>query len=244
MDEGIRIVWYDLPEDGKEDYLKWLHNDYLPAVLARPGILWAAHYGIIKTDETIQRLSKFVGRPDDMDSLPIGSDYALLIGAGSPHVFFKPDFDTVDAENPVARDMFAKRIGTRTVVTTEQARVDGPEIRQRAPATTPGPFIQLGHFRVRTVEEEFDLSAWYADYRLPTIAAMPGAIAARKMVSVAGWAKHVVLYEFISAEAHHTNFMNHEILAFTDGEWTNRVVKYTTHAPGSPSIGERLWPKV
>ena len=72
---------------------------------------------------------------------------------------------------------------------------------------------------------------------------MPGAIAARKLVTVAGWVKHVVLYEFVSAEAHNTNFMKHENLAFTDGEWTNRVVKYTAHAPGSPSIGERIWPK-
>ncbi|MBT7770371.1 MAG: hypothetical protein HN705_10295 [Rhodospirillales bacterium] len=243
MDESIRIVWYDLPEDGKDEYLKWLHETYLPTVMARPGILWAAHYRIIKSDETIQKLSKFVGRSEDHDSVPAGSDYALLIGAGSPHVFFKPNFDDVDSEDPIAQKMFAKHIGRRTVVTTEQARVDGPEIRQRAPATTPGPLIQLGHFRVRSVEEEFDLSAWYADYRLPTIAAMQGAIAARKMVTVAGWAKHVVLYEFVSAEAHHTNFMNHEILAFTDGEWTNRVVKYTAHSPGSPSIGERLWPK-
>ena len=243
MDESIRIVWYDLPEDGKDEYLKWLHETYLPTVMARPGILWAAHYRIIKSDETIQKLSKCVGRSEDHDSVPAGSDYALLIGAGSPHVFFKPNFDDVDSEDPIAQKMFAKHIGRRPVVTTEQARVDGPEIRQRAPATTPGPFIQLGHFRVRSVEEEFDLSAWYADYRLPTIAAMQGAIAARKMVTVAGWAKHVVLYEFVSAEAHHTNFMNHEILAFTDGEWTNRVVKYTAHSPGSPSIGERLWPK-
>jgi hypothetical protein len=55
--------------------------------------------------------------------------------------------------------MFAKRIGTRTLVTTEQARVDGPEIRYRAPATTPGPFIQLAHFRGRSVKKEFNLSA-------------------------------------------------------------------------------------
>ncbi len=243
MDESIRIIWYDLPEVGKDEYLKWLHETYLPAVMARPGILWAAHYRIIKSDKTIQTLSKFVGRSEDYHSVPSGSDYALLIGAGSPHVFFKPNIDDVDLEDPVAQEMFAKRIGTRIVVTTEQARVDGPEIRQRAPATTPGAFIQLGHFRVRSVKEEFDLSAWYADYRLPTIAAMPGAVAARKMVTVAGWAKHVVLYEFVSAEAHHTNFMKHEILAFTDGEWTNRVVKYTAHSPGSPSIGERIWPK-
>ena len=28
MDEGIRIVWYDLPEDGKEDYLVYIPEKY------------------------------------------------------------------------------------------------------------------------------------------------------------------------------------------------------------------------
>lgn len=243
MDQGIRIVWYDLPKNKKDVYLNWLHGEYLPSVQARPGILWVAHYKIIKSDKNIQRLGEFVGRPGDADNLPTGSDYAILIGAGSPHEFFKPNIDDVDLQDPMTREMFSYRIGTRIVVTTEQARVDGPEIRRRLPNSTPGPFIQLGHFRVPSLEEEFDLGAWYANYRLPTIASMPGAIAARKLVTVAGWVKHVVLYEFVSAEAHNTNFMKHENLAFTDGEWTNRVVKYTAHAPGSPSIGERIWPK-
>ena len=243
MDQGIQITWYDLADDEQDDYLDWLHNNYLPEITARPGILWAAHFKIIKTDKTIQKLSKFVGRPDNIGDVPSGSEYALLVGAGSPHIFFASEFSNVDNKNLSTQQMFAKRVDARTVVTTEQARVNGPEINQRAPGATPGPFIQLGHFRVRSIEEEFDLNAWYAEYRLPAIAAMPGAIAARKLVTIAGWAKHVILYEFISAEAHHTNFMNHEVLAFEDGEWTNRVVKYTEHAPGSPSIGERLWPE-
>ena len=244
MDQGIRIVWYDLPENKKHEYLNWLHNEYLPSVQARKDILWVAHYKIIKTDKVIQRLSEFVGRPENSEDLPTGSDYVMLIGAESPNEFFKSKFDALEAQDPKTMEMFSHRIGARIAVTTEQARVNGPEIRQRLPDTKPGPFIQLGHFSVRSLEEEFDLSAWYAQYRLPTISTMPGAIAARKLVTVAGWVKHVVLYEFVSAEAHHTNFMDHEILAFTDGEWTNRVVKYTAHAPGSPSIGERIWPEL
>ena len=46
MDQGIRAVWYDLGEDDKDGYLDWLHSTYLPAVLQRPGIMWAAHYEI------------------------------------------------------------------------------------------------------------------------------------------------------------------------------------------------------
>lgn len=244
MDQGIRIVWYDLEEQNQDTYLDWLHNKYLPEVLARPGILWAAHYKIIKSDKTVTKLSGFVGRPDDFDDIPQGSEYALLIGAGSPHVFFQPNFDRLDEGTQETQEMLAYQQQRRKVVGVEQARVNGPAMDQRVPDSTPAPFIQLGHFRVRSVEEEFDLSEWYAAYRLPAIARMEGAIAARKLVTVSGWAKHVVLYEFVSEEAHHVNFMGHEILAFEDGEWTNRVVKYTAHAPGSPSIGARIWPAV
>ena len=243
MDQGIRIVWYDLPEDKKKDYMNWLHGEYLPSVQARSGILWVAHYEFIKTDKTHQRLSQFVGRPEGADDLPTGSDFAILIGAGSPHVFFKPIFDDLDARDSRTMEMFSHRIGIRTVITTEQARVDGPQIGQRSPSSTPGPIIQLGHFRVRSLEEEFDLSAWYANYRLPIIAQTPGAIAARKLVTVAGWVKHVILYEFVSTEAHHACLKAEANEAFTDGEWTNRVVKYTAHAPGSPSVGKRIWPE-
>ena len=244
MDQGIQIIWYDLPENKKFDYLNWLHSEHLPSILTQSDILWAAHYKIIKTDKTIQRLSKFVGRPEDSEDIPLGSDFVTLIGAVSPNVFFRSNFHSLGTQDPKIIEMFSHRIGTRVVVTTEQARVNGPEVLQRLPDTTPGPFIQLGHFRVRSLEEEFDLNTWYTEYRLPAIAKMPGAIAARKLVTVAGWVKHVVLYEFISAEARHTNFMDHEKLAFTDGEWTNKVVKYTAHAPGSPSIGERIWPNI
>lgn len=244
MDESIRIVWYDLGVSDVDGYLRWLHHTHIPDVVARPGIAWAAHYEIEQTHPMMQRLTAYVGRPTAAEHIPTGSQYAFLVGATSPHVFYMPGFNDLDSANDETNHMAALRIGTKTVVATEQARVNGPEYATRPPGTTPAPFIQLGHFRVGSVEEEHDLSGWYANYRLPTITTMRGAVAARKMVTVAGWAKHVILYEFVSREAHEEQFMGHESLAFSDGEWTNRVVTYTQHAPGSPSIAARLWPEV
>jgi hypothetical protein len=72
---------------------------------------------------------------------------------------------------------------------------------------------------------------------------MPGSIRTRKLACVAGWAKHAVLYEFTSLEARMENFEEpHEMLALDDREWTSRIVRYTIHAPGSPTVGRRLWP--
>ena len=46
MDQAIWATWYDLPEDlpdgGRDEYLDWLHGEYLPELQARPGIAWYA----------------------------------------------------------------------------------------------------------------------------------------------------------------------------------------------------------
>ncbi len=65
------------------------------------------------------------------------------------------------------------------------------------------------------------------------------------MVSVAGWAKYSVMYEFTSLQARMEGFeLPHEALALDEKNWTGRVVRYTQHTPGSPTVGERIWPPV
>jgi hypothetical protein len=44
MDKGLWISWYDLGEADTKGYLSWLHEHYLPGILKRTGIIWAAHY--------------------------------------------------------------------------------------------------------------------------------------------------------------------------------------------------------
>jgi hypothetical protein len=51
MARGIWATWYDLPEEGKPEYLSWLHTVHIPAMLARPGYLWAAHVQNIVTPD-------------------------------------------------------------------------------------------------------------------------------------------------------------------------------------------------
>lgn len=58
MDRGIWATWYDLPQEGKDEYLTWLHTAHIPAMLARPGYLWAAHVQNIMTPEREQNLNR------------------------------------------------------------------------------------------------------------------------------------------------------------------------------------------
>ena len=50
MDNGLWATWYNLDEEGKEDHISWLHNDYLPNILTHDGVVWAAHYVVDEQD--------------------------------------------------------------------------------------------------------------------------------------------------------------------------------------------------
>lgn len=243
MDHGIWATWYDLADSTRERFLGWLHGKYLPALQQMSGFAWAAHYRNDGGGEKMRTLgANILARPDE--DIGNGSQYVVLVGAPSPHTFFSPLALEIEKDTRF-RDMLALRQGVRSAVFSEEARVNGPAVGQRPQGGTPGPAIQMGSFRVRSIEEEFDLGCWYAQYRLPHMARMPGCIAARKLNCVAGWAKHAILYEFVSLEARLRDFEEpHEALAMDAKEWTGRVVRYTIHTPGSPVIGPRLWPPV
>jgi hypothetical protein len=243
MDHGIWATWYDLADDTRARFLDWLHGSYLPALQQRAGFAWVAHYRNDGGGQAMRQLGdNIIVRPQE--DIGDGSQYVVLVGAPSPHTFFKPLALEIEQE-PQHRDMLALRRGVRTAIFSEETRVNGPAIGQRVQGGTPAPAIQMGSFRVRGVEEEIDLGCWYAQYRLPHMAQMPGCIAARKLNCVAGWPKHAILYEFVSLEARMQNFEEpHESLAVDTKEWTGRVVRYTIHTPGSPVVGPRIWPPV
>lgn len=138
--------------------------------------------------------------------------------------------------SPADREMLDLRVAPRSQVLVEAERVDGPEVDSRAPGTTPGPVIQFGTFNIVGLESEEELSTWYSRSRLPLIGRMTGAIGARKMVSVTGWAKHAILYEFVSVEDAKKYFVDE------DKDWTHKIIKNQVHAPGSATFGQRIWP--
>ena len=54
-----------------------------------------------------------------------------------------------------------------------------------------------------------------------------------------------MLYEFTSLEARLEHFeRGHESKALDEKEWSGKLIRYTMHAPGSPTVGRRIWPPV
>ena len=91
MDLGIWAIWYDLPEQKEDEYLRWLHEIYIPGALARHGYLWAAHVRKLTPEERSQGVPPAFSIPHTDDpTIPTGNRYLLLFGAEHPHVFVDP----------------------------------------------------------------------------------------------------------------------------------------------------------
>jgi hypothetical protein len=60
-------------------------------------------------------------------------------------------------------------------------------------------------------------------------------VGARKLVSIAGWAKHAILYEFSSLKTAESNLSH-------PSDWTKRVIGDPIHAPHSHSRHMHLAP--
>ncbi len=242
VNSGIWITWYNLPESGREAYLSWVHGAYIPRVLARPGVLSAAHYA----SESKVPISGEQGRlrHTNDSAVPAGDRYILVFGGKNPYAFADPMPAMFHAGLPEQdRNMLAMRVGERSNVMTVEAQVHGPDAKQRNdPAFSP--CIQLGSFNSGSYVEEDELADWYAKWRLPCMEKLPGCVRVWKLVSVSGWAKHAVLYEFTSVEIRNAKFVDHESTNPEMEGWTDRVVRKLVHAPGSPNVARRIWPPV
>ncbi len=245
-DRGLWITWYNLPAQGRDAHLAWLHGTYIPMILKKPGVLWAAHY---KSDK-VPPASRL--RHTDDSSVPAGNDYILFFGGETAYAFSKgADAYLHQAPSRLHADlseadktMLSMRVGERVCIMTEVARRDGPEANRREGKLALSPCIQIGTFNAGSTEVEDELLTWYADWRSGALGKLPGCVGIRQLVSVSGWAKHGVLYEFLSREARDAHFPNLRKLYPAEGAWSDRAVPKLLHAPESPVVGSRLWPPV
>ena len=239
-DRALWITWYDLPEQDRDAWLEWAHSEYIPALLERSGFLHIAHYASIPRRE-MSHNRKRLERTTDRD-VPAGDRYILIVAAEHAHAFGDPTPGALHASLPAAmQEMLTKRVGVRENVMVEAARVSGPEEKIYPDGMKLAPCIQLGSFTCGWQNEE-ELLAWYTQWRMRAMQTLPGCIRTRRLASVAGWAKHAILYEFTSREMRDRYFPHHDADRPDMKDWSDRTVAYITHAPGSANVATRLWP--
>lgn len=244
-DRALWITWYDLPDGARATYLDWLHGNYIPAVLERAGYLWAAHYATVKKEKQGVKVPREQGvHHIDAAAVPAGEQYVLIFAAADTAAFGACAPGAINAALPAAeRKLLALRGGERMNIMVEAARVDGPERPRHAEGMQLAPCIQLGQFNCTPAYEE-EMMAWYTQWRMDAMSRLPGCIRTRKLASVAGWAKHAILYEFTSLAARNEHFSRHEAGRPDMVAWGDKIVNELTHAPGSPNLGQRIWPPI
>jgi hypothetical protein len=241
-DRGIWAIWHDLAAEHRSEYLDWFHRVHIPEKLSRPGYLWAAHYELGHGGTRFKKVVDSL-RHTTAPALGRGGGYLALFGGVDAHTFLNPSpAQLAKRQSAETRSMIGLRREVYACIFAEETRVDGPDVAKRGPGMTPGPVVQMGNFNVVNSDSEDDVGAWYAQYRLPFMAAMPGCIGARKLLASVGWGKHSILYEYVSLEAREQYFIPHEEEAHDARSWTAHIITQLRHAPCSPAVGRRLWP--
>ena len=242
MDRSYWITWYNLPTESREAYLAWAHGTYIPRMLKHKGMLWGAHYASLANIAPLGGGKGRVAKHATAADVPQGDAYITIFGAADPYVFADPGAEALHAQfgDDGAR-MLALREGMRSNIMVEEARIHGPEAQKPAPELLPGPCIQLGSFNSIDWRDEAEMARWYSQWRLPSLTGLPGVIRVRKLVSVAGWAKHACFYEFTSLAARNEHFVHYETSRPDMEQWSKDVVRKLIHATPLPIVAERTF---
>ena len=241
QDRGLWITWYDLPMEGRDAYFSWLHGTYLPDILKRSGYLWAAHYASQDLEGGAENAKRY--KHVDDPAVGKGYHYMLLIAATDAGVFGDPVPSVLHGALPEqAKKMLAMRSGERMNIFTETCRREGRALGAYKEGALGAPCIQVGSFDCDLKYEE-EMHAGYVLERLPKMCATPSCVRTRKLNSVAGWAKHGIVYEFASKEGFDRDYAP-AVANSPLGLNGYSVVPNLTHAPNGPNSALRIWPPV
>ena|SRR5579862_1026363 len=240
-DRGLWITWYDLPMKDRDAYMSWLHGTYLPELMKRPGYLWAGHYASQDLEGGADNATRY--KHIDDPKVGKGYHYMLLIGAADANVFGDPVPSVIHAALPEkGKKMLAMRLGERVNLFTEAGRQEGRAFAGYKEGMTGTPCVQVGSFDC-PMEFEEEMHAGYVLERLPKMCATPSCVRVRKLNSVAGWAKHGILYEFASKEGFDRDYAP-AVANSPLGLNGRSVVPNLVHAPNGPNSALRIWPPV
>lgn len=167
----------------------------------------------------------------------------LLVAAADASVFGDPIPRLINAALPKeGKEMLSMRMEERMNLFTEAFRRDGRALGAYKDGMLGAPYIQVGSFDCE-LEFEEEMHAGYVLERMPKMCATASCIRTRKLNSVAGWAKHGIIYEFASKEGFDRDYAP-AVANSPLGLNGHSVVPNLVHAPNGPNSAVRIWPAV
>ena len=243
MSEIFRVEWFDIRNENRNRLYKWLHEFFLKYLQSQSGINWVAHYEIVPHPQTPYIKNAPPKKEIKHKNIPPGRENLIITSANSAYVFFGPQNELNNIEKKYESNL-SMRDNYRSAVFIEEESINGPEQNKKPLGLGGPPAMQFGSYNVDTINDDVELANWYRGERFPRLAVTRGMIRGRKLLSITGWAKHGVFWEFAEMEENEYSFEHRFIEADRGEDWNGRhVLEYVTHSPGSPHAGKRVWPK-
>ena len=242
MAEVLRAEWFDILSRDKEKLWSWFHEIFFPNLKSQNGVNWVAHYDIVPHPDRPYITDAPFKKETKDPCIPPGRENLVLTSANTPSVFFGPNctLDDIDEHNQPHLSM---RINYRSAVFIEEEMINGPEQHKQPLGMGGAQAMQFGSYNVDNTQDEIELARWYRGERFPRLPVTHGMVRGRKFLSISGWAKHGVLWEFSEMNENEYSFEHRFIEADRGENWRGRhVLEYVTHSPGSPHAGRRVWP--
>ena len=228
---GSRAIWgiiYDLPVEGRSEYLDWFHDVHVSEKLARPGYTWAAHYEVVSpSGEPATSQGTGAAGPGELG-------YVALFGGADTGIFLNPSPAQIKPrQTELTRTMMSRRKASRSFIAAEEWHgAASSETGHAAPA------IELVGCDAGAANDE-DFGGWCVQDLKPRLQQTTGFVRLTKLLTATGPAKHVVLSAFASLDTLLGSRRHDE-----KSEWTSRVDGYLSHMPGSPLTARRLFPEI
>jgi len=243
MGEILRAEWFDINSEVKNKLCNWLHGIFFPDLHSQTGVNWVAHYDIVPHPQT-HYIKGAPAKKEVKDiSIPPGQENVVLTSATTSSIFFGPE-NALEAMEKKHQFYLSMRANYRSAVFIEEEMINGPELHIQPLGMGGAPAMQFGSYNVDKFQDDIELAKWYRAERFLRLPFTRGMIRGRKFLSISGWAKHGVLWEFSGMDEGEYSFEHRFIEADKGENWHGRhVLEYVTHAPGSPHAGRRIWPK-
>jgi len=207
-------------------------------------VAWVGHYDILEQPDRPYIEGAPVKVETDDPAVPPGRQNVILTAGISAETFFGKD-NAVRALHQTHAPKLDERVNHRWAVFIEEQVVNSPEQRAAPYGMGPPPAMQIGNYNTVSPEDELELAQWYRAERFPRVSISRGIIRGRKLLSIAGWPKHGVLWEGTELAEDEYSFEQRFADADRDENWAGRhVLEYVVHAPHGPHAGRRVWPPV
>jgi hypothetical protein len=214
---GLLMVWADIPADTEGEFNRWYNEEHLAERLAVPGFLSGARYEAVKG----------------------GPKHLAVYELESAAVLESPAYKAVQANpTPWTRRCSPEVIGT-TFIRNVYTMIHPTTVTPGVAGSGMAPALQIGRMDVPpAVDAEFNDR--YDTIYVPNYEKVPGVIRGRRYRAVTGTPAYLTLYEFEHPKVSESAAW----LAQRDASpVTQKVRPHMRHAPGSPGIYVKTFPR-